>query len=969
MRIKAKQHRLSFILLCIFLFLGFGYALSTSAHRAARAESAVVEAGRAPDIVWQGAHSSLMRAVVFSRNGQQLASGGDDHKSKVWQSSNGTLLQTLTQCAGLRCGSTSYLAFSPDDQTLASDGGGLKLWRIADGALLNTLSFNGGIPVISPDWQYVVTSLDQSTYPGNIPSVVTLFRLSDKSQVWQSSGAGGLEAAFSPDGQIVAAVGRKTGVDFWKVSDGTHLRHIAGPKKLLIFSPDGQYIATTQAATGLYPYDHTIEIYRVSDGALVQTFLGTGAVDAIAWTPNGQTILSTGWEVGNIQYGIIRLWRVSDGTLLKSYDQGIGSYTGAVAVSPDGNLFGYTQSDSSVYVAHMPTQTCNYSIDQRKTTFQHDGGIGTVQITAPAGCSWTAHSNVDWVHITSGSSGAGNGTVTYSVDIGDCYVDNPTGLYRNGILVIAEQTFDVNQNECPLGPGHYRIAGQIQESSPCNYGIAGVTVTLGGAATATTQTDSGGFFAFDNLLGQESYTITPSKSGYSFNPQSVTINKLSYDYATVINATVNPYPRHTIKGYVKDKNGQPVSGAKMNLGGAAWPQAVYSDPSGFYAFTCLEYGGNFTITPEYSGYTFTPSAKAFDNLSNDQSSDFMGIAVPTAAPTTISGQVTTADGVPLSGVVMNLNGQSSARTITDSNGNYRFDNLETGGFYTLTPLRANYAFNPATRSFSIGDNKTDAGFMAAATATTANPLDTDLFFVRQHYLDFLSREPDAGGLDYWASQFAVCNGDALCLRQTSINVSAAFFVENEFQQTGSFVYRLYKGALGRQVDYAEFSTDRQQVVGGANLDASKAAFADAFVQRQEFMQKYQLATTAESFVDSLIQTMQQASGVDLSTQRSTLLARYNAGSTLNESRSLALREAIETTDFKQAEYNRSFVLMQYFGYLKRNPDQSGFEFWLNVLNNREPNNYRGMVCSFITSSEYQQRFSPVATHSNRECGP
>ena len=59
--------------------------------------------------------------------------------------------------------------------------------------------------------------------------------------------------------------------------------------------------------------------------------------------------------------------------------------------------------------------------------------------------------------------------------------------------------------------------------------------------------------------------------------------------------------------------------------------------------------------------------------------------------------------------------------------------------------------------------------------------------------------------------------------------------------------------------------------------------------------------------------------------------------------------------------------MQYFGYLRRDIDP-GYDFWLDVVNNREPNNYHGMVCSFITSTEYQLRFGSVVTRSNADCG-
>jgi WD40 repeat protein len=624
MRTRTKEHRLLMFLPVIALFLGIGYSLSTSAHDAA---SAVTTSQRTPDIVWQGYHTSLVRAVAYSPNGQQLASGGDDHKTQVRQASDGTLLQTLVQCGGLRCGSTTYLAFSPDGQTLASNGGGLKLWRTSDGTLLRTLTFSEGTQAISPDWQYVVSSADHSSYSGNAPSTVTLFRLSDKSQIWQVSGGGGLEAAVSPDGQTVAAVGRNTGIDFWQVSNGAHLLNIPGPKHLLVFSPDGQYVASTQAAKGLYPYDHTIEIYRVSDGALVQTMLGTGAVDALAWTPDGQAVLSTGWEVGgNAQYGIIRLWRVSDGALLKNYDQGTGSYTGGIAVSADGKFFAYTQSDNSLTVARMPSFACAFSIDQLRATYQHEGGTGIIHVTAPEGCSWTAYSQADWVHITGGSSGTGNGTVTYSVDVGPCYTESPTGYYRDAILNVAEQTFDVNQNECPLGPGHYSIYGQVTDGGSCNVGIPGVTVTLSGYASANTQTDSGGFFSFDKQVGQQSYTVTPSKPGYAFSPQGKTIDKLTYDSAVIFNATTNPYPRHHIVGYVKDNNGRPLSGVTLHFEGAApYPQQTYSDSNGFYGFSCLAYGGNFTITPEYAGYTFTPPKQAVNNLTSDQTVNFVAM--------------------------------------------------------------------------------------------------------------------------------------------------------------------------------------------------------------------------------------------------------------------------------------------------------------------------------------------------------
>jgi hypothetical protein len=82
-----------------------------------------------------------------------------------------------------------------------------------------------------------------------------------------------------------------------------------------------------------------------------------------------------------------------------------------------------------------------------------------------------------------------------------------------------------------------------------------------------------------------------------------------------------------------------------------------------------------------------------------------------------------------------------------------------------------------------------------------------------------------------------------------------------------------------------------------------------------------------------------------------------------------VREVIEIQAFKDAEYNPSFVLMQYFGYLHRDAEQAGYDFWLNILNNVQPNNYRSMVCAFITSAEYQRRFGQTVTRTNLDCAP
>jgi len=342
---------------------------------------------------------------------------------------------------------------------------------------------------------------------------------------------------------------------------------------------------------------------------------------------------------------------------------------------------------------------------------------------------------------------------------------------------------------------------------------------------------------------------------------------------------------------------------------------------------------------------------------------------PTASNGMISGSITGSNGNPISGAVVNLSGTQTRKTITDAQGNYKFDNVDTNGFYTVTPSRANYNFSPVSRSFSQIGNHTDAAFSASSTGDNTNPLDTPEYFVRQQYVDILGREPDEGGFNYWSDQILACNSDADCIRSRRVGVAAAFFIEAEFQQTGSFIYDVYAGSLGRKPNFTEYSSDRQQVVAGASLDAEKAAFTQSFVQRAEFVAKYQSASTAEGFVDALLQSV-QAAGVDLSSERANLINSYHSGADLNQSRALVVRSLAENPIFKQAEYNPAFVQVEYFGYLQRNPDPGGYDFWLNVISNREVGNYRGMVCAFVTSAEYQKRFSNVISHSNAECsGP
>jgi hypothetical protein len=340
--------------------------------------------------------------------------------------------------------------------------------------------------------------------------------------------------------------------------------------------------------------------------------------------------------------------------------------------------------------------------------------------------------------------------------------------------------------------------------------------------------------------------------------------------------------------------------------------------------------------------------------------DNLFLTAPSAADAEVQGRITDANGAPLPGTVVNLSGTQNRKFITDANGNYRFDNVETNGFYTVRPSRANYSFSPAEQSFSQVGNSTEATFTATAASGFDNPLDTPEFFVRQHYLDFLGgREPDESGFNFWSNQMLECGSDAGCLESRRINISGAFVRSIEFLNTGGLVDGLYRISYGRAPRYAEFIPDQQEVARGVvvgvpnwthQLTANKQAFVSGWVERAAFRGEYD-GLTNDAFVDRLI----SRTGVDFGQSEREALVSGLAGNTLT--RADVLLRIAEDSRFESAKRNESFVMMEYFGFLRRDPDESGLAFWLEKLNRFGGNFEQAeMVKAFLVSGEYRNRF-------------
>ncbi len=257
-------------------------------------------------------------------------------------------------------------------------------------------------------------------------------------------------------------------------------------------------------------------------------------------------------------------------------------------------------------------------------------------------------------------------------------------------------------------------------------------------------------------------------------------------------------------------------------------------------------------------------------------------------------------------------------------------------------------------------------FNTAGLVTQAvNDIDATTFFVEQQYRDFLGREADDSGLGYWSGEIARCNGDAACVDRSRVNTSGAFFLSIEFQETGYMLYRFNKASFGTMPRRNDFLVRMQAAAQGiivgqlgweARLAANKAAAAEAWVARADFQQLYGSMSNAQ-YVDALFRN----TGVIVTdAERAALVQGLGSGS---ETRATVLRKVADNAEFKGREQNAAFVLMQYFGYLHRNPDEgpdsdlSGFNYWLGKLeDNRGDFHKAEMVRAFIQASEYRDRF-------------
>ena len=312
-----------------------------------------------------------------------------------------------------------------------------------------------------------------------------------------------------------------------------------------------------------------------------------------------------------------------------------------------------------------------------------------------------------------------------------------------------------------------------------------------------------------------------------------------------------------------------------------------------------------------------------------------------------------------------VNGKASERCDYETTiGTLRFAATETSKTFTILMINDVYVEGPETFTVALSA-PTGASLGAPSTATVnilendlvvaANPIDGVNYFVNVQYLDFLARLPDTNGFANWVATLSPCPNGGFgefnnpgCDR---VHVSAGFYLSDEFRARGYFAYRFYEVGLDRRPGYREFVEDMAEVGGEqspASEALSKATYTDEFVLRTEFLTRY-TGFSNTAYVNAL-----ETNAEITVANKQALIDALTAGT---KTRAGVLREIVESQAVEDKFFIRAFVALQYFGYLRRDPDTIGNNNWVTTLT-ANFGDFRHMIFGFIYSDEYRHRFGP-----------
>ncbi|HWN09270.1 MAG TPA: Calx-beta domain-containing protein [Pyrinomonadaceae bacterium] len=657
----------------------------------------------------------------------------------------------------------------------------------------------------------------------------------------------------------------------------------------------------------------------------------------------------------------------------------VTSGTGYNVANPSAATGTITNDDTDVTLAVSPSTVSEDGAPTLVYTFTRNG-VTAGALTVNFSVAGTAGFTTDYTQTGAASFSASSGTVTFgagnttaTVTL-DPVADTAVESDETAILTLTSGTgYNVSSPSSATGTitnDDTDITVAVSPSSVTEDGVPNLVYTFtrngvtSGALTVNFAVSGTAGFATDyTQTGAASFSSSSGTVTFSAGASTATV---TIDPATDTTAESNETVVLTL-----------ASGTGYNVGSPA--------------------AATGTITNDDSSGGIVRFSSAFYNTTED--SRFVTITVErvgdTSAAVTVDYATPDDSEATVEVPCATISGSASPRCdFTTALGTLRFAAGETSKTFTVLISQDNYVEGPETLALTLSNLTGGAVFGAPSTATLTiaddvtepaeNPIDDAENFVRQHYHDFLNREPDPSGLAFWRDQITACGTNQACIENRRIHVSAAFYLSIEFQGTGYFVERLYKSAYGDAtgtstiggahnlqvpvVRFSEFLLDTQEiglgVIVGApgwetTLENNKAAFVSRFVERSRFATEYPLSMTNAAFVDKL----NTNAGNPLSpAERDQLVDDLT---TAAKTRAQVVRAVAEDSDLVSAEFNRAFVLMQYFGYLRRNPnaapdsDHTGFDFWLTKLNQFNGNFVNAeMVKAFITSIEYRRRSAP-----------
>jgi hypothetical protein len=595
---------------------------------------------------------------------------------------------------------------------------------------------------------------------------------------------------------------------------------------------------------------------------------------------------------------------------------------------------GFT-SDKSVWFAWFAPATGTASFETAGSSFDTTLGVYTGSAintlsspSCPTGCQ-----NDD------ASSSTNTSRVSFNAVAGTLYYINVDGWNsEQGNVILTWTSTTPTPTPTPTPPASFQFAATASTAAE-HSGAAGFVVTRTGNLTETVSVN------YTVAAG----TATP---GADFVQAAGTLNFAGGDLLKVVTLKVNddttPESAETVVVTLTPGS----NGSVVGTLGSAVLTIVDDDDfaansvrvSGAATQTVAEGGGKIDVTVTRAGDTSQPASVVYRTAD--------GTALGTRDYTFAGGTLDFAAGET---------SKTFSVLITED---VYAEGPETFTVALSNPARTTLDASQSSVQIAVQDND------AAGAAT--NPNDESQSFVRQHYHDFLNREADAEGLAFWTNDIEKCGADAQCRQVKRINVSAAFFLSIEFQETGFLVYRGYQAAYGSgakivPIRYDEMLVESQRISRGvrvgigdwkAQLEANKTAFFNELVDSGRFRAEYPAEMTPTQFVEKMIRN------AGLFNERDALIAQLTADPS-QAGRVRIVRHFAESPTVTAGAKNHAFVLMEYFGYMRRNPDDApdgnflGYNHWLGKLQQFGGNAVAAeMVKAFLESIEYRTRFAP-----------